>query len=333
MRWKFCANASFFGRVRNRFVQYQQDRTLAEKFELVASVDGVEGIELKYPFDFEDISLVKELAEKHELLIPAISVDTKDVNHFRYGALSARSEKARSHAVKLLKEAMDLAPQLGASLVTTCPLADGYDYPFQIDHSEAWDNFVDTVRMAATHRSDVKLLLEYQPHDPHAKILLNNVGKAMHVCAEVGTDNIGVNLDVGHSFAAGESPAEAAALLAGKGLLHYIHSNDNPADGGDWDMISGSVHMWEWVELLYTLKRVGYSGWIGGDIAPKHTGPVEAYATNFLLIRRMGEMLDRVGTDKIAELLKKDANTPEIYEVLSSALAPRAQSDDRLDSW
>ena len=320
MEWKFTANASFFGCVRNRFVQYQPNRTLAEKFQLVASVDGVEGIELKYPFDFEDISLVKELAERHELLIPAINVDTKDVNHFRYGALSGRSPEARAHAASLLKEAMDLAPELGAEIVTTCPLADGYDYPFQIDYVEAWSNFVDTVKAAASHRSDVKLLLEYQPHDPHAKILLNNVGKALHVCAEVRTDNVGVNLDVGHSFAAGESPAEAAALLAGKGLLCYIHSNDNPADGGDWDMMSGAVHLWEWVELLYTLERVGYSGWIGGDIAPKHTGPVEAYTTNFLLIRRMSEMLDRIGVDKITELLKKDGNSPEVYELLSSAL-------------
>jgi xylose isomerase len=324
MERKFAANAGFFGLRRDRFVQYQPQRTLAEKFQLVASVEGVRGIELKFPGDFQDLPLVRTLMEKHNLLVPVINVDTKDVDHFRYGALSGRSAKARTHAATLLKEAMDLAPQVGAEIVTTCPLADGYDYPFQIDYTTGWGYFVDTVRTAATHRPDVKLLLEYQPHEPHAKILLSNVGKAIYACSEVGTDNVGVNLDIGHSFAAGESPAESAALLAGKGFLRYIHSNDNTGDGGDWDMISGSVHLWEWVELLDTLRRLGYSGWIGADIAPKHIGAVAGYTTNFLLIRRMSEMLDRIGMGKIAELLKKDANTPEVYELLSSALVPRA---------
>lgn len=326
MQWKCCANAGFFGLRRDRFVQYQPDRTLAEKFELIGRIEGIEGIELKYPFDFQDMPLVRRLLSEYGLASPVINVDTKDVNHFRYGALSARSRQARRHASRLLREAMDLAVEFGATMVTTCPLADGYDYPFQIDHTAAWEHFIDTVGSAAAHRRDVKLLLEYQPHEPHAKVLLNNVGKAMYVCAEVGADNVGVNLDVGHSFAAGESPAEAAALLAAKGLLCYIHTNDNTGEGGDWDMLSGSVHFWHWLELLHTLDRVGYTGWLGGDIAPKHMAPDQAYATNFLLIRRMAAMLDRLGAERISELVEKDGNTPEIYVYLSSLLVPETEA-------
>jgi xylose isomerase len=324
MQWRFSANAGFFGLRRDRFVQYQPDRPLAEKFALVAQVEGVEGIELKYPFDFEDMALVRSLLDTHGLAVPAVNVDTKDVAHFRHGALSARSAAARARAAELLKEAMDLAAELGAHMVTTCPLADGCDYPFQIDYTSAWDRFIDTVRTAAAHRPDVKLLLEYQPRDPHARVLLSNVGKALHVCAEAGAANLAVNLDVGHSLAAGESPAESAALLAAKGLLAYVHTNDNTGDGGDWDMLSGSVHFWHWLELLYTLRRVGYDGWLGGDIAPKHIGPVEAYRTNFLLIRRMAGLLDRIGMDALAALMERDGSVAETYALLSSALSQRA---------
>ena len=321
MEWKFSANAGFFGLRRDRFVQYQPDRSLEEKVELVAQVEGVEGIELKYPADFQDLGLVKRLLETHGLCISAVNVDIKDVEHFRYGALSASRTEARARAVTLLREGMDVAAELGVELVTTCPLADGYDYPFQIDYVTAWGHFIDTVKAAVTHRSDVKLLLEYQPHEPHAKVLLNNVGKVLHVCAEVGVPNLGANLDVGHSFAAGESPAEAAALLAGKGRLFYIHTNDNTGDGGDWDMVSGSVHFWDWLELLHTLHRVGYGGWLGGDIAPKHMGPVEAYRSNFLLIRRMTDLLHRLGMEKITELVQKEGHIGETYEFLSSFLS------------
>ena len=321
MKWKFCANAAFFGPIRSRFAQYQPKRTLAEKFALVAKA-GVEGIELKYPFDFQDTALVKQLLQEHGLSLPVVNVDTKDIDHFRFGALSAQSAQARKHAVKLLTEGMDIAAEFGAEMISTCPLADGYDYPFQIDYSAAWEHFIDTVRTAASHRTDVKLLLEYQPHDPHAKIMLNNVGKALHVCAETDAPNVGVNLDIGHSFAAGEAPAEAAALLAAKGLLCYIHTNDNTGEGGDWDMLSGSVHFWHWLELLHTLDRVGYTGWLGGDIMAKQMSPDGAFRTNFLLIRRMINMLEQLGSDKLTELIETDGSTAETYDFLSSLLAP-----------
>ena len=159
---------------------------------------------------------MQQLLEEHGLTLSAINVDTKDATHFRYGALSARSAKARQHAITLLQEAMDVAARLGTGLVTTCPLADGYDYPFQVDYASAWERFIETVRAAATHRSDIGLCLEYQPHEPHAKVMLGNVGAMLHVCAEVGVSNLGANLDIGHSLAAGESPAEAATSSGDK---------------------------------------------------------------------------------------------------------------------
>jgi xylose isomerase len=320
MNWKFSANAGFFGLRRDRFTQYQPYRTLEERLELVARVEGITGVELKYPADFEDIGLVRKLLERHELETSAVNVDIKDAAHFRYGALSANSGESRNRAITLLREGMDVAADLGPKLVTTCPLADGYDYPFQIDYAAAWDRFVESVKAVVSHRTDVKLCLEYQPHEPHARIMLNNVGKVLHVSAEVDAPNLGANLDVGHSFAAGESPAEAATLLASKGRLFYVHTNDNTGDGGDWDMISGTVHFWHWLELLYTLDHIGYEGWFGGDITSKHTTPVKAYRTNTRMIQRMTELIGRIGTDRITELIGQDGNIAETFDYFSEYL-------------
>jgi xylose isomerase len=320
--WKFTANAGFFGAQRDRFNQYQPNRTLEEKIALVAQVEGITGIELKYPADFADVALTKALVADHGLVLSAVNVDTKDFQRFRHGALSNRQPKTRQQAIQRLREGMDLAADLGVELITTCPLADGYDYPFQVDYDEAWGNFIETVWAVVSHRSDVRFLLEFQPHEPHAHIMLDSVGKVLHVCAEVGAPNLGANLDVGHAFAAGEAPAESAALLARKGLLRYIHSNDNTGDGGDWDMISGAVHFWHWVELIHTLQRVGYDGWIGGDITPKHVGPVEVFQTNVTMIQRMTRLLERVGFERIAELVQQEGNIAAVYDTLSAAMLP-----------
>jgi len=319
-QWRFSANASFFGAQRDRFNEYQPARTLDEKFELVAHVEGITGVELKYPRDFGDVDHVRTLLDDYELTLSAVNVNTKTSRLFQYGALSARRAEARRVAGERLREGMDVAADFGAEIVTTCPLAEGYDYPFQVDYAEAWGHFVETLRDVVSHRSDVSLVLEYQPHEPYAKILLANVGKMLHVCAEVDAPNFGANLDVGHSFAAGESPAESAAMLHRKGWLRYIHTNDNTGEGGDWDMISGSVHFWDWLELLYTLEQLDYQGWFSADIRPKDFGPVAAYSANVTMIQRMTAFLHRMGADRIAALMAEEGGTPALYDYMSQFL-------------
>lgn len=324
MSLKFTANAGFFGRRRDRFTEYQPDRSLEEKLALIAQIEDITGVELKYPNDFGNIEHVKTLLAKHNLQLSAVNVDIKDASHFRYGALSARDPQTRKKAIDLLTEGMDIASEFNIDLVTTCPLADGYDYPFQVDHGQAWHHLIDTVKTVIAHRPDVTLLLEYQPHEPHAHIMLNNVGKVLHVCAEVNAPNLGANLDIGHAFAAGDTPSEAAALLASKNCLKYIHTNDNTGDGGDWDMISGTVHFWHWLELLHTLQQIGYDGWLGGDIMPKHMGPVEAFATNALMIKRMAAVLDRLGYDAIRDHVQQDGHITDVYNFLTTFMEPPA---------
>lgn len=319
MAWKYAANAGFFGARWDRFNQYQPERTLEEKFALIAQVEGISGVELKYPGDLDDLSRVKKLLEQHQLQISAVNVSTKNIEHFRHGALSARSSESRRKAVQLLKEGMDIAAELGIGLVSNCPVMDGFDYPFQVDHTRTWGFFIEGLRDVTAHRDDVTLLLESQPHDPNARIMLNNVGKVLYAIAEVGSPNLGANLDVGHSLAAGEAPAESVALLARGDRLKYIHSNDNTGEGGDWDMISGSVHFWHWVELVYTLKQVGYTGWVGADLAPRHISPGAAYSTNIMMINRMTSLIEKIGVNEIKRLLEIDGNMPAIYEKLTAS--------------
>lgn len=321
--WKLSANAAFFGAQSDGYTQYQPDRTLQQKFDLVSQIDGLDGIELKYPFDLEDVGLAENLLKSHDLELSAVNVDIKDATYFRYGALSARSAQARKKAVERLCTGMDIAAKLGANLVTTCPLADAYEYAFEIDHGTAWQHFIETVREVAAYRDDVRLALEYQPHDMEAKPLLNSVGKMLFVCSEVDESNMGTNLDIGHSFAAQESPAEAATLLARNDRLFYIHTNDNPGDGGDWDMISGSVHLWEWLELLYTLDRIGYEGWLGADIAAHQLDPVPAFQANTTMLKRMMAFLERVDLADIESMICEDDSPLKVLDYLSTKLLER----------
>ena len=84
-------------------------------------------------------------------------------------------------------------------------------------------------------------------------------------------------------------------------------------------MVSGTVHFWHWLELLFTLDRVGYQGWLGGDIAPRQMSPVAAYDLNTRMLERMTELVRRMGPDTIAALMR-EGDIAETFGYLSSCL-------------
>jgi xylose isomerase len=319
MHWNYAANAAFFGGRRDRFTQYRPDRSLEEKIAVISDVKAVSGVELKYPRDFTEPERTLRLIEDAGLALSAVNLDIKDARWFREGALSASDPAARRQAVGLAREAMDLAAEADCVPVTTCPVMDGHDYAFEKDHRLAWENLIATVAEIVSHRDDVDLLLEYQPRDPVAHIMIGNVGAAIEVCLSVGAGNLGVNLDVGHAFAAGENPAESAARLSRHGLLRYLHSNDNPGDGGDWDMISGSVHLFDWLELLWTLKHLPYEGWISGDISPRAFEADAAYGANATMIECMTDAVLSVYDGK-----PEPTRVPDILSALAHRLGGNA---------
>jgi len=319
--WKLAGNASFFGRQRDRFTEYKPNVSLAEKVNRVSGVPDLTGIELKYPFDLQDVSETRDLLDCHGLELSAVNVDIKDAKYFSYGALSAEDGGARRFAIQRLQEGMDMAAALGAEIVTTCPLADGYDYAFATDYGAAWDRIVESVRAAALHRDDIRLAIEYQPGGMYAHTFVANVGAALHLCHQVDLPNVGVNLDVGHSYAAGESPAEAASLLAGMGRLSYVHTNDNVGDGGDWDMVSGSVHLLGWLELIVVLQGLGYTGWLSGDIMAKRYDSVTLYDCNARMIQAMTSLVDRIGGSSVLSAAPNE-RIGMVFRALADGLAP-----------
>ena len=170
------------------------------------------------------------------------------------------------------------------------------------------------------HRPEVKLALEFQPHEPHARVMLSNVGKLLHVCAKAGSPTW-ARISTLAIVSWRAKHRRNQPRCSPPGSLFYIHRNDNTGDGGDWDMISGSVHWWHWLELLYTLDRVGYEGWIGGDIAVKHIGPKEAYDVNTRMLERMTALIERMSPDTIDRLIAED-NPARTMEHLSRSLVP-----------
>lgn len=303
MNFQYSIILGFMGQLKDRFSFYQQERTLEEKIALVSQIEGVTGVEMVYPNELSDPPLAKDLLAKYNLRLSAVNVNLKGDPRWHQGALTARDGATREEAGRWLRRGMDIAAELGSNLVTMCPLADGHDYPFEVNYVQAWRHFIEGIQTAADYRPDVRLSLEYKASEPRARVIIGNAGKSLYACTEVDRPNVGVTLDMGHALYGGEDSAESVALLAQAGKLFLVHGNDNYRNW-DWDLIPGSVNFWDLIESTYYLRQARYDKWIAFDVFPARLDPVETMRSSLRMYHLAGTILDRIGQEDLAHSIE-----------------------------
>ena len=299
---------AFMGQMQDRFATYQEPRGLAEKLALTAKIEGVRGIEAVYPPDFQGVNpeTFRQLLDENGLVVSSVNVNTKSERKFHLGALTSRDPGIRAEAVQYLKAGMGWAAELGVNLVTVCPLSDGHDYPFEIDYGQAWRWLVECLGEAASYRPEVQVSVEYKQSEPRARVIVPNAGVVLHLCEQIGLDNVGLTVDLGHALYAGETPAQVLSLAADAKRLFLVHINDNYRNW-DWDLMPGTVNYWDWLEALLVLDEVGYDGWLVSDVFPARTDPVETLSACYRTIQYSERLLDRLGRDRLRGMVRQGA--------------------------
>ncbi len=300
---KLAIITAFLGGVRNRYMVYHPDRDIAGKLELASKVEGCDGVELCYPADFDDPVELKVLLEKFNLGVSAINFRSRRTGKWWRGSFTSEIPTERQEVVDDLKRAMDYAAEIGCNRITTCPLNEGVDVPFEADFEKMYDYAAETLSAACAHNTEVKVCLEYKINDPRARVIFGTAGETASFCMWAGIDNLGATFDIGHSLLAQENPAQAAVLLAKTKRLFYVHLNDN--DGvWDWDMIPGTYHLWEFVELFYTLRKLGYDDdWYAFDVLSKEVDQVETFDAVMAMTRKLESITDRMDPQEVEKLL------------------------------
>ena len=295
------------GRYADRFHQYQQPRSLEERLSISKTIPRTHGVEPLYPQDLgpscENVRLVKESG----LAVSAVNVNLKSEDKFRLGSITNPDPGVRRESIRYLKTAMDAARTLDASMISVCPLIDGWDYPFQVDYRKQWTWLIEAFGEACSHRRDVKVSIEYKAYEVRNRIVIPNMGRALHLCDVVGADNLGVTMDVGHAFLAGESPAAELCIGQHAGRVFYIHFNDNDR-GSDWDMLPASVNLWETLETLYYMEALGWDGWIAYDVFTRTGDNAEAIAATFEIMENLQKLIAKIGFNELTRL--RDDGTP-----------------------
>jgi xylose isomerase len=292
---KFSVGLWIFGALSDRFSAYSDPASTAEKFARAKRVSGLNGVEMIYPAEFQGVQIrqVRDLLASNELKLAGLIADVFTDRKWVFGSLASSDAKLRKEAIEIVKRAMDASAELGSDVTTLWLGHDGYDYLFQVDYEGAWERLVEGVSECAEHNKNMRVALEHKLKEPRTHSFMGTVAKTLLLANAVGLENVGVTLDVGHALVSNETPAESAVLLSRYKKLYHVHLNDN---FGYWDddLIFGATHFWEFVELMFWLKRIGYEGWLSYDIFPYREDPIKSTDQSIKNTKAMAQIADKL---------------------------------------
>ena len=277
--------------------------TMEEMLDLSMKVDGLDGLELvgNWHVNDKNVRQVAGMFKDRKLKICMLVPDLWTQAKWGKGSLAAPDARTRQAGIAEVKKVMDWAAELGCPYVDVWPGQDGFDYSFQANYVSAWKWLSDGLAECAAHNPKVRVLVEYKPREPRTHCFVDHVGTVLMLLKDL--DNVGVLMDVGHAMQGAENVAYAAAMLSEYGKLDYLHLNDNHGDWDD-DMMVGSVHLVDYLELVYWLKKLNYKGWLTLDIFPYREDGVAAATQCREWMEALFRAVDRVGMDAFAKVIK-----------------------------
>ena len=319
---KFGACLPAFDSCADRYVLsgYGKKKTLEELFISASEVEDLQGIELvgNWHINEGNFDFVKSLLEKTRLEVAMVVPDLWTQGKWGLGSFTSNDPKIRADAIREVKKAIDMALALNCDKIDLWFGQDGYDYSFQSNFPWALKQLIEGVRECADYNPNVNICIEYKLKEPRTHLFVNSAAKTLLLIERINRENVGALLDTGHALAAQENMAEAASLLAEERKLFYIHLNDNYRLWDD-DMMVGSIHIIEYLELFYWLKKYKYQGWYTLDIFPYREDGIKAVKESIEWIKGLINIVDQIGEDRFETLIERGDAT-EISRVLRSVL-------------
>ncbi len=305
---KYAVILGNLGNTCDRFLSsgYKDVESKESLIRQASEIDGVKGIELVGTWDVspDNVNEMKQMLDHYRLECVSIIPDHFSQKQWGRGTLSAKDEATRKAAMDYTRECVDMARKLNCGVLNIWPGQDGFDYSLQSDLVQERRWLKENLYTLAEEAPDIRFSLEYKPKEPRNFCFMARASDTLLMAKEIGLENVGVTIDTGHSFVAGENVSEAAVILQeyGKKLFH-MHFNDN-YNSWDDDMIVGSVHFPLYVELLFWLKETGYQGWYSMDQYPYREDGKGAIEASIKYLQMIDRILTEEKRSEIKELLK-----------------------------
>jgi xylose isomerase len=299
--YKYSVILGNLGNTCDRFCKgYKDNPSTEEMLAQAVKIPYVEGIELVGTWDIrpDNVKEMKKLMEDYGKTCVSIIPDVFTVKEYGKGTITSTNAKIRQQSLDYLRQMSEIALEMNCAVVNLWMAQDGYDYLLTADYDQEREWLRENTAKLATEFPTLKFALEYKPKEPRNFSYHARMADTILAAKETGCANVGICIDTGHGFEAGENVAEAVVLAKRAGnLLFHMHFNDNHGSWDD-DMIVGTVHSTVYVDLLYNLKKTGYAGWLSMDQYPYREDATDAIAESVHWVRQF----ERIVEENFAEI-------------------------------
>jgi sugar phosphate isomerase/epimerase len=192
---------------------------------------------------------IKYLAEEAGLIINAVG------GHVGY---IETDEKKRIASINRTKNNIDLAVELGATVVDTFSGASRQDIP----EERAWELLVDSISDCADYGAERGVFIGFEPH---IGMLVDTPEKVLRLLSSVKSSSLKVNLDVSHFAIFGLHIPDVVRLLS----RHMIHTHLKDVRGvyPEFEFLIPGEGDLNIREFVMALKENGYDGFVTSEIS------------------------------------------------------------------
>lgn len=304
---RFEVNPAIFQPMSDRFgVGYKDELDEKRCFELTAALPDVEGMGFCCPGQIDRRNALAYAAWIRKCgKQPGTIILNNWSREFGWGSFTNKNEAIRVRSMEYAKECKDVSAMLGMDTITVWLADDGVDYPFQADYFRAWDWMVAAFTDLCEYRPEIRVAIEYKIREPRIHQFISTCGDALELIGDVGKENLGVALDLGHSLIAGEKMAYSVARIMKKGKLFRTHWGDNYRHWDD-DVMIGSVNPLDFIEVVYWLHKGNWDGWCDLDLYPFKDDATTAVNESVANVRAFEALVDYIGMSTLDEIITCD---------------------------
>ncbi|HUK00236.1 MAG TPA: 2-oxo-tetronate isomerase [Stellaceae bacterium] len=231
-----------------------QEVPFLDRFAAAADA-GFKGVEYLFPYDFPAEAIAARL-ERHRLTQALFNLPPGDWGKGERGMAALPGRESEFMAA--LERALDYARATGCQRLH----AMAGNWPPERERSDGNRVFIENLRRAGERAAAAGITLVIEPINTRDMpgYFLNTSSQAMALLAEVGRDNVKLQLDLYHCQIMEGDLATHIRRLAG----HYAHvqiagvPERHEPDRGEVN----------YAYLLALLDEVGYGGWVGCEYRP-----------------------------------------------------------------
>jgi sugar phosphate isomerase/epimerase len=219
---------------------------------------GYDGVELAGEPKTMDMNGIQSLLTKYELECTSIcGIYTAERD------LASSNPAIRANAVQYVKDCVDMAERLGATVVIVVPTPVGKSAP-DTNAQEEWSNAVASLKEAGAYAETKNIFLAIEALNRFETYLVNKLDLAKKLVEEVSCSRVGIMADLFHMNI--EERNHTAAIRNIAAFLAHVHIADNTRE-------AAGLGQTDFVEVMRTLLDIGYNGSITMEFMPPVSNP------------------------------------------------------------